>query len=500
MSPEQVLGETADLRSDIYSAAVILYELLSGQRPFEGAAASIMHKIVHVPPPLPSTLPAAVPARFDAILNRALAKAPDERFQSAADFAGALRDIRVEETTSPPTATTAARTDAEDDQTVMAPPPAAVSLAAAPPRAVAASAVDPGATKPAVLAPQPRTVAPAPAAPVQPVRPDRFSPAALGALLAVILLAGAGGGYVLLAGTDTSKPAVPAPLPAPQNPSSGSPTPKPPVAGGTDTPPARPEVPKPLNPPVGPAKPPAPQVADKPPPTGPLDPAAELRAAIAPMVSSMPCSLIRADFPGGQALTLTGWTSLGETADILAEGTLRGTLAKVPGLATVDAHIRRIDGPFCSVLDAIRPVFGAPPDNAFAIAVAGDPTRLNDGATMRLRATMPPFAATLRVDRFAADGSVVHLLAPPASASPMDPGSVVPLGAGAGTISAWMVTTADGPSVVVAVASSLPLPFGQRPTRESASAYLADLAPALKDAQSRGRVSTAVTIVGAGVP
>jgi serine/threonine-protein kinase len=509
MSPEQVLGETADVRSDIYSAGVILYELLSGQRPFEGVAASIMHKIVYIPPPLPSTLPAAVPPLFDAILTRALAKSPDDRFQSAADFARALREMAEKEqhVSPPPPGDTVnikqiAKTEAVDDRTVVAPLPAMSSAVTGRSPRSAPSTVDPVDTKVATRALSPKAVTPPPATMAQPGPSGRLSPAALGAVLAVVLLAGAGGGYLLLGGfSGNDKPgAVPPPSPGAHNPSSGPPAAKPPIVDGNGIPAGGPDVSKPSNPQGGPAKTPEPHVADKSPPIRPLDPTAELRSAVSPIVASMPCSLVRADFPTGQAMKLTGWTSLGETADILAESTMRGALAKVPNLANVDPRIRQINGPFCSLFDVLRPVFAAQQESTFSIAVAGDPTRLNDGATMQLQATMPPFAALLRIDRFEADGSVVHLLAPEPNAAPMNPGSVIPLGAGAGTISAWTVTKADGPSVVVAVASSLPLALGQRPIREPALAYLADMTPALKDAQNNGRVSAAVTVIGTAAP
>ena len=88
MSPEQVRSEPADLRSDIFSFGCILYELATGKRAFQaGSAAEVLSAILKDDPPLPGN-----PA-LDAIIGRCLEKQPDQRFQSAADLAFALRSI-----------------------------------------------------------------------------------------------------------------------------------------------------------------------------------------------------------------------------------------------------------------------------------------------------------------------------------------------------------------------------------------------------------------------
>ena len=91
MSPEQFMGQTVDGRSDLFSAGVILYELLTGEKPFSGSATTIMHKVLQEDPLPPSTLNVQVPRPFDALMKRALAKRPDERFQTAREFAEAIK-------------------------------------------------------------------------------------------------------------------------------------------------------------------------------------------------------------------------------------------------------------------------------------------------------------------------------------------------------------------------------------------------------------------------
>jgi eukaryotic-like serine/threonine-protein kinase len=90
MSPEQFLGQTVDGRSDLYSAGVVLYELLTGEVPFAGSFSNVMHKVLNEQPSPPSVLNVNVPKAADALLTRALAKRPAERFQTAAEFKQAL--------------------------------------------------------------------------------------------------------------------------------------------------------------------------------------------------------------------------------------------------------------------------------------------------------------------------------------------------------------------------------------------------------------------------
>ena len=96
MSPEQARGETVDARSDIFSFGILLYEMLTGRRPFAAdSAVGIMAKILNEDPPPPSVL-AAVPPGLDQVIARCLRKDPARRYQTTADLKVVLEDLLAE--------------------------------------------------------------------------------------------------------------------------------------------------------------------------------------------------------------------------------------------------------------------------------------------------------------------------------------------------------------------------------------------------------------------
>lgn len=95
MSPEQIAGNNIDHRTDIFSLGTILYELLTGNKPFPGdSITTVMYKIVHEAPPPACTPQRKLPRHIDMILSKALAKRPQDRFKSCAELTDALCGLK----------------------------------------------------------------------------------------------------------------------------------------------------------------------------------------------------------------------------------------------------------------------------------------------------------------------------------------------------------------------------------------------------------------------
>lgn len=107
MAPEQLSGEGADGRSDLFSLGVILYAMVTGHSPFQGdSATTVCFKVANREPVPASALDLGVPRNLDAIIARAMAKDPEQRYQQGAEFADHLAELRAQ---GPPGTTTSLR-------------------------------------------------------------------------------------------------------------------------------------------------------------------------------------------------------------------------------------------------------------------------------------------------------------------------------------------------------------------------------------------------------
>lgn len=450
MAPEQVLGTSVDARSDLYSAGVVLFEMLTGRRPFEGSTSSIMHQIVSTRPPPPSEFAEKVSPCLDTILAKALAKEPGDRYQAAADFAGALRNA----------------IEGSGDQRAGS-------------RLTGNGDIDP------TRMPERSRLSEQSSHPALSTSPTRHAsglsrPRLLGLLTtSLVVVAGiAAAALYYSAGPpvgaarpspSTLAPSVPERSPASSHPSGASGAAPSPAAAFV--PAMRPEQPVPERPARSAAISPMQQ--------------APIGTAIASTFASTPCTLITEGVTEAGALKLSGLTALGEASEMTVQGLVRRAIGQVSPDTPVVWDITRMDGPYCSVLDVLQSIrrgMGSPV-RAMSVVLFNARPPLAEGEPLEVRLTTPDFPASVLLDYFMNDGTVVHLATDPSQA--VAARAIVSSRAQTTNGSRIAVGRPYGANLVTAIASSEPLRMAKRPDREPAAAYLSDLKSALEQAHDR---------------
>jgi serine/threonine-protein kinase len=435
MSPEQLMAQPVDARSDIYSAGVLLYQLLTGERPFEGGLTAIIHKALNTTPPRPSEISVTAPPGLDAVVARAMERRPADRYADAGTFARAIKQAFE----APETRFAG---DLDNEATLVARP----SRSPAPPVV-------------------PRTA-------VQPAgQTNGLKRVLLGSGAVVVLgLAGGGAWYAL-------RPAAPGP--AIVTGLSGGPR-------GDTAPvvvqpgPSQPEPETARLPEAAAAPPPVAreQTAPAPPAPLPVDVSA-VRDALSSVALSAHCAVPRFIVNDQAGIRVSGLVGAGTH-----DASLRNAVRDAAADANPAWNVRPVDGPYCDVFDLVRPIAqsGSP---FLEVDLKDDVTHLKAHDFILPVVDMPEFPAYLVVDYFSNDGSVAHLYPirhapnPPFSAS-----ATVRLGtSGKDRIE---VGPPFGTDVIVATASSVPLfPPGTVRDDETAQTYLPALKAAIEAAQRR---------------
>jgi eukaryotic-like serine/threonine-protein kinase len=404
MAPEQMRGEVVDARADLWAAGAVLYEMLTGAKPFDGTLASVMHKALNTEPPPPSARAAvgqglgAALAPFDGVVAKALAKRPDHRFGSAAEFAAALRDAAAE---------AAPRTRGE----MPAPPPSDdITLVLRHRREVPPPPPPP--TPPDPFVPEPRLdpiaalrrtteAAPWSRRPAPPTEPcDQHGPTAAPRTEPSghpvvergrerrrtdwIVVAGVAAAILVSAAAAFLVSGPPPLWTTATTATTTSPLPDPP------SPPAAVERPPPAAPAsAGPAPPPWRQAAAGGQPIAAPSPRTDHRRLADTLASWVTCGVVGAAADDAE-LSVTGLARSDEAAKV-RHGVER--LRLPAGAARVE--IAGFDGPFCDVLAAVRAEALAPSPPPHAALAS--PAPLASGQPLRFRVTTPDWPSRLHI-------------------------------------------------------------------------------------------------------
>ncbi|MCX7377063.1 MAG: protein kinase [Alphaproteobacteria bacterium] len=529
MSPEQFMGQTVDSRSDIYSVGVLLYQMLTGERPFEGSMTAIMHKVLNVSPPHPSELSVTAPETLDSVVARAMAKRPSQRYASANEFARSLRAAFQGHVLAPEIIDTEA--------TIVAAPSKIVVPSSAP--FIQATVAQPLPSPPA-LPPEKRSIVPLVAGLAllatglggggwywlgqrhsQPSAIIATTPASVPGASVLSSTSPMQNNAVSVPSSDTGQRpmlgALPAPTdsPAPAKPSNSIPEPAPSTVEVSPSP--TPDAPGGVErAAIQPSQPPAAPISEI---TAavPRPSPATLRAALQTAVAKTHCALLHGKISDDGSVTVTGLVSQSRNAE------LQQRMNDVASIAPTAWQVRPFEGPYCDAIDTIRlaerPFGTGIPD--IGLGVKTDQVKLHENDNIVPGFTMPDYPGYVQLSYISNDGALVHLY-PSNEARQADvmigellqshkingmesrqfpAGATVYVGDPATCQCkpeeiGWQVAPPYGADMMIIAISSQPLFPKPRPSDDTAETYLRDLQAALTDAIRRGlRVDTRAILV-----
>jgi serine/threonine-protein kinase len=350
MSPEQLMADSVDARSDVYSSGVLLYQLLTGRCPFEGSLVAITYKALNTTPLRPSEISVSAPAKLDAVVACAMARQPADRYASAAAFAHALREAYGTATVGLPEFSGGLG----DDATVVA--------------------------KPSHIAARPVGTA----LPIRMARETVVDRARLlcGAAIVLIGLIGSGAWFVLR--PPLREPIAPIEI-APSDLPTGPPiNPLPPPRDVANLMPTS-DTPVPRQPPLTPIG------------------VGAMRDALGSLAGSLRCTIPHIVVADDGSVSVSGLVGVGPSEIALREAVQDAA----PGASLV-WDPRRIDIAYCQVLDIIQPI-SLPTSPFLGLALQDNATHLKSHDLILPILKLPEFPAYLVVDYVSHDGSVAHL-------------------------------------------------------------------------------------------
>lgn len=490
MSPEQFSGRSIDARTDIYSTGLVLYELLTGERPFPNSDVSTaLYNVLYSEPEAPSRRNAQISPQLDAVVLKSLQKDPDQRYRTAAAFIDDIdRCFAACYSASDPICTDPSgdetrvmddkhafnnlqRTQHRNLPTTEAEPGASLYTPRAEERATTRFARP--ATSTAVKIDIEPSTKPIPSADAAGVRTPIASSRRRTMISAALGVTGVAAALVWMVSSnrlplfdstvqERTQGQQVAIGDVPTRPDAAEPadkldTTKSAVTTDTTSPIAGQTA-------LGTAGGSTPTSASAPD-----------KQMIAAALQNLPCAYVAATTRGPDVM-LSGYVS--SPKDV---ATAQQRVAEMPGVRRVTADVRVVTRPYCDLLGLLHPLRGTAPGTPI-VPDEEHVMRFREGDALALELKTPPYEAYMYVDYFLLDGQVVHLLPNDLEKNNHLPaGQRTRIGEPGPGKRHWEVSPPFGREMITIVASQEPLSLGERPEVESAQDYLPAMQAALRN-------------------